>query len=475
MTARFLLQLLLRPFWKVRNIFHGFESGTLNLKPGTGLTVTFIAASITVAAPAYAFPPVERFVLPNKLKVIVAEEHSLPFATLQLLVDSGSRKDPPDKEGLARLTAQGLLLGTEKRTAEAINRELDFLGASLGAAAGPDYAVLSLRVLKKDLDRGFDLFMDVLTRPVFPADEVGREVEKTLAAIQSEEDQPDMVAEKAFQKELYLSGYGHPVEGTKESLPAVARGDVERFYRENYCPNNAILVVAGDVTVAEVRASLVPLLDAWKAGDGVAVPFKSAFAEGPKTVKINRSITQANIVIGHAGVSRDNPDYYAVVLMNYILGGGGFSSRLFDEIRVKRGLAYSVGSFFDARRYPGSFQVSIQTKNSSAREAIRIVLDQMKLIQASPVKVKELDGAKKYLTGSFPMRMDTQAKLAGFLAQVEYFGLGLDYPSKYPSLILAVAREKIQDVAKRYLYPDKCIVVIVADLKEAGLDAPGLP
>ncbi|MBP8984139.1 MAG: insulinase family protein [Syntrophobacterales bacterium] len=475
MTARFLLQLLLRPFWKVRNIFHGFESGTLNLKPGTGLTVTFIAASITVAAPAYAFPPVERFVLPNKLKVIVAEEHSLPFATLQLLVDSGSRKDPPGKEGLARLTAQGLLLGTEKRTAEAINRELDFLGASLGAAAGPDYAVLSLRVLKKDLDRGFDLFMDVLTRPVFPADEVGREVEKTLAAIQSEEDQPDVVAEKAFQKELYLSGYGHPAEGTKESLPTVVRGDVERFYRENYFPNNAILVVAGDVTVAEVRARLLPLLDAWKAGDGVAVPFKSAFAEGPKTVKINRSITQANIVIGHAGVSRDNPDYYAVVLMNYILGGGGFSSRLFDEIRVKRGLAYSVGSFFDARRYPGSFQVSIQTKNSSAREAIRIVLDQMKLIQASPVKVKELDGAKKYLTGSFPIRMDTQAKLAGFLAQVEYFGLGLDYPSKYPSLILAVAREKIQDVAKRYLYPDKCIVVIVADLKEAGLDAPGLP
>jgi zinc protease len=226
----------------------------------------------------------------------------------------------------------------------------------------------------------------------------------------------------------------------------------------------------GDVTAAEVRSRLVPPLAAWKAGKVAAAPFKAAFAEGPKTVKIGRSITQANIIIGHEGISRDNPDYYTVILMNYILGGGGFSSRLFDEIRIKRGLAYSVASFFEPRRYPGSFQVVLQTKNSTAREAIRLAFDQMKKIRTSPVKDKEIEGAKKYLVGSFPMRMDTQSKLANFLAQVEYYGLGLDYPSKYPSMIRAVTRENVLDAAIRYLHPDRCIVVIVADLKEAGLN-----
>jgi zinc protease len=159
------------------------------------------------------------------------------------------------------------------------------------------------------------------------------------------------------------------------------------------------------------------------------------FAKGPKTVRIDRSLTQANIILGQAGVSRDNPDYYALTVMNYILGGGGFSSRLVQEIRNKRGLAYSVDSFFDPGKYPGSFQIVLQTKNSSAKEAISLVREQMKRIQKELVSEKELEGARKYLVGSFPMRLDTQRKLANFLIQVEYYGLGMDYPARYPGLI----------------------------------------
>jgi zinc protease len=418
-----------------------------------------------------AMPPVQRTVLPNRLILTVCEDHALPFVTFQLLIDSGAWKDPPEEEGLSHLTARGLLLGTSKRTVTAIHEELDFMGASLSSSSGRDYATLSLRVLKKDLEKGLDLFMDVLTQPTFPEEEIKREIEKTLAAIQSEEDQPDEVAEKAFQKDLFMnSPYGHPVEGTKESLPRITRDAIARFYRTYYHPNNAILTVVGDISGDEVKTKLSPRLATWPAVEIPKIPFNISFEKEPKTVRIDRGITQANIILGHTGVSRDNPDYYALTVMNYILGGGGFSSRLVETIRNSRGLAYSVASFFDPGKYPGSFQIALQTKNSSAREAIALSFQEMERIREELVSEKELEGAKKYLIGSFPMRLDTQGKLANFLTQVEFYGLGPDYPEKYRTLIRSVTREEVLRVAKKYLHPKNTILVVVANLKEAGME-----
>ncbi len=418
-----------------------------------------------------AMPPVQRTVLPNQLVLLVCEEHSLPFVTFQLLIDSGSRKDPPGEEGLAYLTARGLLLGTSKRTVTAIDEELDFMGASLNSSSSRDYVILNLRVLKKDLDKGIDLFMEVLTQPTFPEEEIRREAEKILAAIQSAEDEPGEVAQKEFQKALFhTSPYGHPVEGTKESIPRFTREALVRFYQTYYHPNNAILTVVGDITPNEVERKLLPRLAKWPMGEIPKVPFITTFAKEQKTVKIDRAITQANIIIGHAGVNRENPDFYPLTVMNYVLGGGGFASRLVEEIRNKRGLAYSVASFFDPGKYPGSFQIVLQTKNTSAREAISLALQQMERIQKEPVSEKELEGAKKYLIGSFPLRFDTQGKLTNFLTQTEYFGLGLDYPEKYLSFIKSVTREGVLRVARTYLHPENYILVVVANLKEAGMD-----
>jgi len=433
------------------------------------LLIFFVIVLLTTPGAA-AMPAVERTVLSNKLVVLVAEEHTLPFVTVHLLIDCGSRKDPPGREGIARLAARGLLLGTSKRSAEEINREVDFLGAYLTSSAGSDWAALNLKILKKDMDRGMDLFMDVLMNPVFPGEEIRREIDKTMAAIRAAEDQPDDVAEKAFNRELFLSPYGHPPEGTVESLPRIDRDAVERFYRDNYHPNNAILVVVGDITPVEVKTRILPRFEEWKEGTVFTLRFKTAFAGGPKTVKINRPVKQANIVIGHEGISRGDRDFYALSVMNYVLGGGGFASRLFDEIRNKRGLAYSVASYLDSRKYPGSFQIALQTKNASAGMAMKTALKEMRKIRRSLVRKKELEDAKKYLIGSFPMRIDTQEKLARFLGQVEYYGLGLDYPDRYPSLIGAVTRGDVLRVARKYLHPEKCLTVIVADLKEAGLE-----
>jgi zinc protease len=418
-----------------------------------------------------AAPLVQRTVLPNGLVLLVSHEHSLPLVTFQLLIDAGSRKDPEGQEGLAYLTARGILLGTSGHTAAAINEEIDFMGASLISSATRDYMTLSLRVLRKDLEKGFDLFMEALTRAIFPGEEINREVKEALAAIQSAEEQPMAIAEKAFRRALFLnSPYGHPVEGTKESLPRLTREAMVGFFKTYYHPNNAILTVVGDVSAEDVNTKLIPALTKWPMGEIPKEHFPITFAKGHSTEKMDRDIAQANIIIGNEGVNRENPDYYALTVMNYILGGGGFGSRLLEEIRVKRGLAYSVVSFFDPGKYPGSFQIVLQTKNSSAREAIFLSLEQMERIRRELVSEKELQVAKKYLIGSFPLRLDSQGKLANFLTQVEYYGLGLDYPKKYPFLIGSVTREEVLRAAKTYLHPEKHILVVVGKLKEMAMD-----
>jgi len=421
--------------------------------------------------PLHALPPIRKMVLPNGLVILHCVERSLPFATFQLLIDAGSRLDPTGKEGLAYLTARGLLLGTSTQTAAAINEKLDFMGASLSASSGRDNAILSLRVLKKEIDKGTDLFMETLTRPAYPDGEIQKEIDKMLAAIQSAEDDPGTVAQKAFQNALFLQGpYRLPVEGTKESVKQLTREGVLQFYRTYYHPSHSILTVVGDLTAEELKSKVLPIFERWPRKAIPKKPFPIEFAKGPIIRKIDKPITQANIVIGHKGISRDNPDFYALTVMNYMLGAGGFVSRLTEEIRIKRGLAYSVASFFNPGKYPGAFQIVLQTKNSSAREAIAIALQEMQRIRNEPVSEKELEGAKKYLIGSFPMRLDTQDKLVNFLTQLEYYQLGLDYPKKYPSLIQSVTREEVLRVANRYLHPENYILVVVANLKEAGME-----
>jgi zinc protease len=183
---------------------------------------------------------------------------------------------------------------------------------------------------------------------------------------------------------------------------------------------------------------------------------------------VNKDLTQANIVLGHEGVGRESPDYYAIQVMNYILGGGGFSSRAMNAIRNERGLAYSVYSYFGADKGRGIFELVMQTKNETALEAIHIANAEIRRMREQPVTEQELADAKDYLTGSFPLRFDTNRRVANFLAQVEYFQLGLDYPERYPDLIRKVTREDVQRVAQEYLKPETLITVIVANQKKIG-------
>ena len=249
--------------------------------------------------PAVAIPPINRLSLPNKMVLLLTEEHALPFVTLQLVIDGGSRLDPKGKEGLAFLTAKGLLWGTSKQTFNSINEALDFMGASLNVSANKDYATISLRVLKKDLEKGLGLLAETITRPIFPEEELRKEAHKILGAIKSAEEDPGEVAEKAFNRIVFQdSPYSHPVEGTKESVPKLTREDVVRFYKTFYHPNNALLSIAGDITLEEVKTKIIPLFAEWPVGPIPKSDINQEVAKKGEIIKINRELAQANIIIG---------------------------------------------------------------------------------------------------------------------------------------------------------------------------------
>ncbi len=426
---------------------------------------------IAPAAALAAGPIGKRIVLDNGMVLLLSAKHDIPMVTINMAIRAGSMVEPVDKPGLASITASLLTQGTARRTANQISREIDFVGGSLSVSGGDDFASAGLRVLKKDLRTGLDLLSDVLLNPVFDQKEIDRKVKETLAEIQRQKEEPDSVAGEAFAKSVF----GHHPYGTTNDevavyLPKLIRQEIIDFHSARYSPNNTIIAVVGDVGEKEIKQLLNEYFKSWKKKEqplqSIAQP---PVREKMIVQKIDKSITQANIEMGHVGISRENPDYYAVMIMNYILGGGGFSARLMDNIRDTKGLAYDVHSGFSARKEPGAFSVSIQTKNESANEVIDETLKEIRRIQKELVSENELADAKAYLTGSFPLKMDTSAKIAGILTSVEIYGLGLDYPQKYPGLINSVTREDILRVAKKYIHPDKMVIVVVADQEKAKL------
>jgi zinc protease len=411
----------------------------------------------------------KRTVLNNGMVLLTSEQRAVPMVSIELMVDAGSRYEAANQAGLANLAAKLLIYGTARRTALQISEALDFIGASLDTGCGKDVATVSMTVLKKDLATGLELLAEVLTQATFPEAEIERQKPAIIASIKAAEEEPGAVAGKAFSSVLFPeSPYGRPAEGTEVSVKALQRKSLQEFYKRYYRPNRSIIAVVGDVSEHEIAQSLNAALRKWSKGEPGGKSLVPAQIGAPQTVRVNKDLTQANIILGHNGVARGNPDYYALQVANYILGGGGFSSRVMDSIRNERGLAYSVYSYFAAEKSHGSFEFVMQTKNETALEAIRIARDEVRRIREEPVSEQELNDAKDFLMGSFPLRFDTNRRVAGFLAQVEYFQLGLDYPERYGEIIRKVTREDIQRVAKQYLQPESLITVIVGNMKKIG-------
>ncbi|MBI5407184.1 MAG: insulinase family protein [Nitrospirae bacterium] len=435
-----------------------------------GLVISLLAlTSQEILASPKAEP--KRVVLDNGIILLITETHALPMVNISVAVKTGAIYDPPGKGGVASLTAILLDEGTKTRTSRQIAEEIDFIGGSLSTSGGMDYSSASLVVLKKDIATGLALLSDILINPVFPEEEVERKKKETLAAILAEKDDPGSVASKAFYKAVFGSHpYGAPPEGNEETIPKISREDLVSFYQKYYTPNNTIIAVVGDVDLKEAVALIEGHFKSWEKKEG-QFPDISPVKRLTKrdSILIDKNITQANILLGHTGISRDNPDFYAVYVMNYILGGGGFSSRLTKEIRDNKGLAYGVYSRFDLSKQPGAFAVSIQTKNETARVAIDNILTEIKRIREEQVADEELREAKDYLTGSFPLKLDTNAKIANYVVFMEFYNLGLDYFDQYLKHIASVTKEDILRVAKKYIDTENFVTVAVAQQEKAGL------
>ncbi|UCG79164.1 MAG: insulinase family protein [Nitrospirota bacterium] len=417
----------------------------------------------------------ERKVMDNGLIVLHSQRTNLPMVVVNLLIKASPLDVDAKKAGLADLTAGMLSEGTGRRTAEQISEEVEFIGAAIGADADDDYTTISMSVLKKDIDKGFDVFTDVLLNPVFPSKELENMQGRIVGSIRQSEEDPQYIAGVEFGKAVFGEHpYGRPVSGSVESVTVISRSDLVGFHRKYYAPNNSILSVVGDISSDELMDIMKKYFSGWTRRDIPMRPtYEVSVIDSPKIIKIDRELTQANIVLGHIGIERKDPDYHAVSVMNFILGGGGFSSRLMQRVRDELGLAYDVHSFFMSAKQKGYFQAGVQTKNEAANKVIREILVQIERMISEDVSKEELDGAKAYLTGSFPRRLDTMSKLSGLLAQVEFYGLGMSYEKDYIAGINKVTIEDVRRVANKYLYPDRYVLVVVADQDKAGIkDSP---
>jgi zinc protease len=433
-----------------------------------GAAIVLLTALYANAARALE---VKRVTLSNGMTLLVSSQHNLPMVTAALLFDAGARCDPKGKEGLAHLTADSLMEGTRTIGADEFNRKVDFLGSMMDVEAGSDYSTGAFTSLKRYWRDTLKLLAGVLTDPGLRDEDIARKQAEQVAGLKAANEEPGYVAQITFLKELFGDApYGHLPNGTVEAVQKLSADDVRGFYHEFYRPERAIAAVVGDIEPDEVVKALNEELAAMKGSAPAQKPQPAPkLAAGAHVTAINRDVSQANIVLGFDGIARSSPDYYKLQVMNYILGGGGFASRLVREVRSKAGLAYTVASYFQAALFPGSFQVVLETKNKSANEAIALILEQMKRIQESPVSDAEMESAKKYLIGSFPLKLDTQNSIVQFLLQEQFYGLGLDYIDKYPGYIKAVTKDDVQKVARQYLHPNNYLLVAVANQSQADI------
>lgn len=430
----------------------------------------FLAVVLPLLPPRLcpAMPAVTRIELPNQLTVLVFQEHSVPAVTLELLIGAGSSFDPHGMEGLANLTARSLSLGAGGLSFDQINDKLDFLGATYGVECTRDFVTIGMQILKKDLRPGVDLFTQMLEHPSFADADIELKKEEILGRLREEEDNPLEIAKRSFDRALFLeSPYAGAVEGGKKSVAAIAPGQVANFYSRFYRPNNAVLVVGGDITPGEVRAEIIPKLLGWKAGPVEEPTFRTQSAGGTVKVAIDRPVSQAAIIIGCSAMKRSSPDYYPFLVLSRILGSGALSGRLTADIRAKRGLAYAVQSRLAAYKHAGAFRVVLRTRNGSVEQAIALVQKELARLREKPVSEAELKATKDFTIGNFPLEYSLPENFAKFLAEDHFYGLGPEYMEKYPALIESVTAGDIQRVAKKYLTPQN-VVVVVGDLKKVN-------
>ncbi len=421
--------------------------------------------TMTFAPMKYEIPKAERFVLQNGMIIYLISDRELPLVNVTAFVRSGNIYEPSEKAGLAGIMSTVMRSGgIEGSTPEQLDAELEFMASSVECSTGADLGTVTLTTLRRNFDRTLELFAGVMMKPAFNPARFDLAIKMSLEGLRRQNDDPKGVAERELRKAIYA---GHPLGRypAPETVKTISREDLIAYHRQYYAPDNVILAVSGDIGRQELETRLNAAFGNWKKGN-VALP-EVAWPEmtlTPEMLFIKKDIDQSVLRMGHMGITKDNPDLYALRVMDFILGGNGFNSRLMSEIRTKEGLAYNVASYFDVgRKLPGIFLAETETKSGTTAKAMGIMLKLMTEMTQQPVSGEELMLAKESMINSFVFGFTKTEMIVTQRARLEYYGYAPDYLEKYRENIARVTQEDVLRVAKQYLHPDKLIKVVVGN------------
>lgn len=428
-----------------------------------------------LAAPVFAillaFVPVsakaieiERVISEGGIEAWLVEDHSLPIISFQFLFSGGAATDPRDRAGLANMVSGLLDEGAGDLDSQSFQRRLSDESISLSFSASRDNFAGSLKTLTRNRDEAFDLLRIALTEPRFDPDAVARIRAQILAGIASRTNDPDRIAQQTFWEAIFPGHpYAQPLEGTAESVAAMTEDDLRTFVTRRLARNELIVGVVGDMTADELKILLDKTFGALpERSEAFTIP-KVEPAAGGEVIVVQAENPQSRILFGQKGVYRDDPDYYAALVLNHILGGGSFTSRLYNEIREKRGLAYSVYSYLLPLDSAALWLGGAGTENAAVSVSVELVKNQWANLRAFGVSQDELDKAKANLIGSFGLRFDSSSAIAGMLVAVQRRDLGIEFINERNDLIARVTLGDVNRVAARLLDPDALTVVVVGN------------
>jgi zinc protease len=423
-----------------------------------------VAALCCVSTFAWATPDIQHWQSASGAKVLFVENHDLPMLDVAVTLQAGSSFDAPDKSGVAGLTHQLLDAGAGGLSEDQISRGMADVGAQFGGDFNPDSAGVSLRTLSSAAERekALDIMARVLQHPEFPEAILEREKVRLIAALKEAETQPESIAEKAFQKAVYGT-HPYALLGTGEvgTVGKITVQDLRDFYHAHYQADHAVVAIMGDATRAEAEAIARQLTAQLPKSPAPAALPNVAMKIAASELRIPHPASQSHILIGAPGVARGDPDYFPLFVGNYVLGGGGFESRLMNEVREKRGLAYSVYSYFMPLKQPGPFQIGLQTRKDQADEALKLVRKTLANFIANGPTEQELLAAKENIIGGFPLRIDSNRKILGYLSVIGFYDLPLTYLDDFTHNVDKVTVAQIRDAFKRHIDPQAMATVIV--------------
>lgn len=435
-----------------------------------------VVFALVTAGTARAFP-IRSDTLKNGLVMLTSEDHHLPMLQLRMCIRAGSAADPQGQEGLANFVATLLTRGTQTRSAQMLNKQIEFVGGQMWAYADYDHTVVNIRVLARDLPLALDLLTDMVLRPAFSDSEVTRARQEIRGEIKQQQDNPWSVSGNAFGHDLFgASPYGHPVIGYDSTVAQLSRAEIAAFHKTWFVPNNCYFCAAGDFSADSLKAGLEHRLAGWTASPVplVKMPELSPIT-GLHGRVINRpEMNQAYVALGSYGIRENAPDVFACRLMNFVLGGSVFSSKIGNAVREERGLAYDARSGFDRRLLGGSFIATTQTRTDSAQTSINLMVKQMADMREKGISAEELQRAKDYFLGSFPLQYESSGDKLTAMDRIALFGMGLDYLDTYAAKVKAVTQTDALNAARNHVFPDNYIMVVVGNLTSDKLNMPGM-